>query len=748
MADPPVTPLPTASDTDKVEKNTQALNDNTASGNSNAESLKKQADAAFIAEKARIDYAKTLAITTNAQLNDILLSDRSVLAFDLVSQAVMGAGTAYNKFDDAMKNTQSFSTQVDSMLRLVKTGSIVGGSLETVAKAMGLPAAAISKGGTVLETLIRQTAAGADQSLKLQMGFVGMMGATGGLPLLFDKAGGSLENLNAMMATQQEGIVQLAGATGLTTAQITPFYKMMGESIPGALGESASLTEKSARQFDDLKGAMQLASGTGRDTTAIITDMKSAWDHYGLSGEKARQFTSRMSELSGKFGINLEYTSKFIKDNASAFERISTKADNGANSFNRWFTALKGTGVSAKVASEMIGEMEKKMSTLTVAQKAFLSAQSGGIGGLRGAAQIEGLLKEGKTDEIMAMAEKAIKKQFGGKIVDLADAQKSEQAAGEFFKQKQMLQSGAFGGLAKNDQTAARLLEAMKAGTSTKDALSPDGALSASMKSGEELQKTSNTILTSLENIAQRQLAVSSGTSLAEIQKIAGGENLAKNIKGGMATKVEDYRSQAMPKLSETASKIQAGETVDVNKIRSENLDELFKFVPEKFKNLFYDIRGKVLSSDKGKQAQGKAALDQVQRKGVTLPGMKKSEPMFSQLVQTPAASTKPAVLGSEAYVSPGEKKAPSPLAHANIGERYVPRAMATSAAVNKSTAATSKVPAWLEASEKAKEAASATEQARPAPNTKVDVTVKGLCIKCARTIQPDPHNQSINGGT
>ena len=323
MADPPIPPT---ADTTQAVAGQDALTD---AKNRTVSASDKATDAELKEARANRDLSLQLANTTNSFLNEALakekslaVSEQSKVVIDLLAQSVMGAGTAYNTFSESMKNTQSFEAQATSMMNAAeKTGDLTN-KLFSLTKAMNIKGgdswitaikAGVGGAKEALQALITETAKGADQALKLQMGFVSMMGATGGLPLLFDKAGGSLENLNAMMATQQEGVVQLARATGTTTDQIAPFYKMMGENIPGALGQSASLTEKSARRFDDLKGAMQLASGTGRDTTAIITDMKTSWDHYGLSGEKALQFTSSMSELSGKFGINLNILQDLLK---------------------------------------------------------------------------------------------------------------------------------------------------------------------------------------------------------------------------------------------------------------------------------------------------------------------------------------------------------------------------------------------------------------------------------------------------
>ncbi len=640
-------------------------------------------------------------------------------AFDYLSLAIMGAGTAFNQFDKSMGQTQGFSDQAQQVFKLIDSHKGLGMSLKSVAGALGLNIA--GKATSEIKSLILEFTAAADQSLKLQKGYLGMMGASGGLGQVFRQAGTDLGSLNAITATQNEMINNLASSTGATTTQVTKFYELMGSQLPKALGDNVSGVDATGRSFNTLKDAMALAEGTGRDTTTIITDMKTAWDTYGLSGEKALQFTSRMSELSDKFGINLEYTNDFVKKNAEAFKLVSTNADQGAVSFNRWFGALKESGISAKAASGIIGEMTGKMATLTVAQKSFLSAQSGGPGGLRGAMQIENLLKQGKTDEVLQMAEKALKKQFGGKIYTQEEAQTSEFAASQHLRQRQLLKSSAFGGLATSDDSAARILDAFKGGTSPKEALTADGGLSKNLQNGETLQKASNTILSNILLTGQRQLAISSNRSLNDIQNLAGARNNVKGNDGKIHNEVEEYRARANNKLLNTSSTVKGEKNVDLNDVRTDNLKEVGHaadaLIPESVKKKLLELKDKFL------KATGKDDASKYREEYAKL-ALEANVPMT-----TPEASKKDGMAVAR---------------QSNVGQRATTGREVTAAAVD-SSLGTSRPKEGVEAIEYAAKNGTPVQQPQ---NQKVEVTVKGLCINCAKPIHPEPSTVGIRSGT
>src|SRR5271166_3703252 len=132
-------------------------------------------------------------------------------------------------------------------------------------------------------------------------------------------------------------------------------------------------------------------------------------------------------------------------------------------------TALEATGMSSQRAVTAAGSIIGAMGKMSMAQKSFLSSQTGGPGGLLGAVQIEKMLREGKTAEVAEKIQMALKRQFGGQgVVTQADV-RDEASAAAFERQRLMLTSGTFGIKAKDEDEATNMLEAIKSGNLGKD---------------------------------------------------------------------------------------------------------------------------------------------------------------------------------------------------------------------------------------------------------------------------------------
>jgi hypothetical protein len=141
--------------------------------------------------------------------------------------------------------------------------------------------------------------------------------------------------------------------------------------------------------------------------------------------------------------------------------RYGKNIDSTANILNNYVGVLRGFGVSGKQSIEIIKGMTDSISGMSMAQKALLSARTGGPGGIAGALKIEDLIRKGKTDEVLEMVRKDITKQFG-KVVTMDQAIADPRLAGQFEKQRMMLQSGAYGKIAQRPEDATRILDAFK----------------------------------------------------------------------------------------------------------------------------------------------------------------------------------------------------------------------------------------------------------------------------------------------
>jgi hypothetical protein len=527
--------------------------------------------------KATEDWVKSLADSNAVQAVVKESTVHNIDAIGLITTEVLGATKAFDGFTAHIGKISLFSDQIDDFK---SSFGFLGTTIEAVGKKMGGTDAVFNAAGGV-ENWIKKVAQSADGAIKLQQEYVGIAGATGNMTAMFAAAGDHLQNLNDMMLKHGANINEIASATGTTSSIVAPIWDKLGHLYKGASDELVSGGQKGGAAMNQTEAAMKLASGTGRDQMEVVSDLKTAWESFGLSGDKALEFTERMSDLSNKLGINLDYTRQFIVDNANAFKMLSDGGTDAVNTFNRLEPALQATGLSAKTASELVGTITNRMSNLTIAQEAFLSAQTGGPGGLRGALKVENLMREGKTDEVFDMAMQSLKKNFGGKIYTQKEAETSEFAAAQFVKQRQMLQSGAFGALAPDKDTATRLLEAMGKGIGLKDMKQTDAlgnvkdTLGKSVSDGAKLQQTTNNMLSVATRSAEYLRSIDANTNLRGIQNTVGtgeGSAFADALADGARMATERSAELTGNIHREMAGKGSATDNLKANDLRFEQL--------------------------------------------------------------------------------------------------------------------------------------------------------------------------------
>jgi len=300
------------------------------------------------------------------------------------------------------------------------------------------------------------------------------------------------------MSEQRAMIDSVAAATNHSIDEVEKFYAEIG-AIPGALKENIAGLDGTAESMTMLEGAIHVARGTGQDFKTVVTDLNTAFTNYGLTGEAALTFTTRISEISSNLKIRMEDVRAGVLATAQAFrgladtgEAANRMAEGAAKVFNQYVSSLKETGMTGQDAINILTGMETQVKNLTLAQKGFLSAQTGGAGGLRGAFQIEQMMREGDIEGVMEKVRKQMEGQLG-KIVTVQEAAGSEAAAAQLTRQIMILKQGPLGGMAKTDQDAMRLLEGLKGMQEGKGAAPElkEDILKGTMQKGNDIQQQS-----------------------------------------------------------------------------------------------------------------------------------------------------------------------------------------------------------------------------------------------------------------
>jgi hypothetical protein len=278
-----------------------------------------------------------------------------------------------------------------------------------------------------------------------------------------------------------------------------------------------------------------VAAGTGQTFEQVMEDLTFSFETMGVKGEPALEFAARMQNASQAMGIPLKFVKQYAEEAASAFTLFAddTKAaaemgQSAINIMGRLGPALQQSGLGPKAIGDIVKGVTDGIARMDTAQKAFLSAQTGGPGGLQGAFQIDQMLAEGKIDQVFDKVKQNMMQKLGGPIVTRAEAAVSPEAAAQFQKQIMFMMSPAMGGLAKDQASAVKLLEAMVSGKAeAPEALQDkDKALRDALDRGTKLQDRGNNILIRIANASERMAALQAVAGYEKSRQVGGAENM------------------------------------------------------------------------------------------------------------------------------------------------------------------------------------------------------------------------------
>lgn len=508
------------------------------------------------------------------------LTSRQTEQFSLLSTAVLGSRVAFEGLGGINSSgLNTFTGQVNDLFSIL---SSKGTAPELVASAaikmknsllsMGAPTNDVNKafgsGVEVLTAYARHFLNSADNALRLQNAVIGLAGRTGELNEVFRLSGPNLNNINALLEKHSKIMSDAAMATGAPIKQVEAYYGQLG-TIPGALSSIVGSSGNADKSLSMLTATMKVAAGTGRSVEEVTQDMRTAFRDYGITGESAIKFSTRISEVTNNLGIELDVVKAALTDTANTFkmfagtqEQAARMSEGFAKTLNSYSQALMSTGMNGNQAVDVIQNMTKQIGNLSIAQKSFLSSQTGGPGGLMGAFQIDKMMREGKVDEVFEKVRQQMMKQFGT-LVTVDEAAKSPAAAAQMTRQMQMLKQGPLGQFARNDVEAERILEGFKArneGRVSEKGLS-DKIVQESMDKGTSIQEKSFTVLNEINanlegirmnanigNLGMAQKSLTAGMGVGSVgglslPQIENKTNLKNAMKSGAVMNESDRSS-------------------------------------------------------------------------------------------------------------------------------------------------------------------------------------------------------------
>jgi len=384
-----------------------------------------------------------------------------------------------------------------SMLLLGESAKDSTGSIAKSAANIKLLTGAIPGLGEVLGGLTEGFFQNWEAVRDAENGLRRMLAASGDFNSVFGKSTDITDNLGTSLQQYYTYLYDVGNRTGETTDQVAKYQNELGK-ITSAYTTMVDLEPNKPVQL--LDAAIRTAKGTGHGFNEVFKVMNDQFRRFGQVGKEPLGLFAQMHYAAQNLGIRLEFLTQNVDTISNSFRAYGDMTQGALKLTEHFYDAFKGVeGLGPETIQNIIKGVSGSIEQLNVAQKAFLSAQTGGAGGLRGAYEIEMKLKEGNIQEVYGLMEQALKQQFGGRITTLEEGAQSDTAAAELTREVAFLRQGPFGAMVKNDAEAYRLLESFKAGE-TPEGISPKEAFQSAMTESESIQQRHTTILTGIEN--------------------------------------------------------------------------------------------------------------------------------------------------------------------------------------------------------------------------------------------------------
>lgn len=358
----------------------------------------------------------------------------------------------------------------------------------------------------------------AEPAKKFEASFLSAASASGQFGEVIASVGPNLQGLSLINERFSSVIQEVGNSSGLSSSQVAEYAGSLLK-IPGALDQNISSLDGTNQNLSLLDASLKLATGTGQSFEKVFNDMNDMYRNFGITGKEALEYTARLSEASQKLRMPLEIVRGVASQAAEGFSMLGNNAQGAISILARMGPALQNSGLGPAAISNLVKGVVDSIGRLNIAQKSFLSSQTGGPGGLQGGYQVDLMLRQGKVDEVYSKVEQSLRKQFGGRIVSLEEAASNQGAAAQFTKQVQMLTSGPTA-IAKSESEAYRLLEAFSKGVSPEAEIKTgEDALKDSVDVGNKIQDRQYNVLVRLQNEAERasQLAAISAFNLSRL---------------------------------------------------------------------------------------------------------------------------------------------------------------------------------------------------------------------------------------
>jgi len=324
-----------------------------------------------------------------------------------------------------------------------------------------------------------------------------------------------MEAANAKMMEMSKITYDVAQANGLNMSTVSQYAAILSK-LPGAFdavsdsaGKNALITTDNGKSYQKLDAAIKVARASGQDVTSVLNYMIDSQRNLNTSAEESISNFSKMSTAAQNLHLPFDIMNKYVQSTADGFMYFKDNTNSLIDVMSRLGPAFRAANLSPEAIQKLTAGMVNNINQMSLAQRAFLSMQTGGPSGLRGGYEIELLKTQGKFAEIEKKVEESLRKQFGGRVVTLQEAARDEGAARQLAKQVQLVTTGPTK-VVGTEAEAYKLFEAMRSGISG-DVVSSSDALRQNLEIGDKRAEQSSNKLT---DIANKLEVISMNTSI------------------------------------------------------------------------------------------------------------------------------------------------------------------------------------------------------------------------------------------
>lgn len=310
--------------------------------------------------------------------------------------------------------------------------------------------------------LVKQAFGQMDAIKKMETGLLMNAAAAGNLEAAVSSLDGSMSNLSDMTLEYSRLTAEAGTSNNITAGQASNYAQQLMK-IPGALGDVIDATSAGYGQMSMLDATIKVAAGTFQPFADVMKDVTLLFENWNKTGKDSLDFVSKMSSAAQSLKMPMDIMRNYVQGVGEQFKFLGDNTMGAIDVLSRVAPAFEASKLGPKAVAELVGTMTKNVAQMDMAQRAFLSAQTGGPGGLQGAFQIQQQLAEGDTAGVMSKVEDTLKQMFGGPVVTLKEAATDQRAAAQYAKQIQMMTTGPMK-VAETEQQAKAMIDAMATG--------------------------------------------------------------------------------------------------------------------------------------------------------------------------------------------------------------------------------------------------------------------------------------------